>query len=117
MMFDVRAGRPQEVEAVRACVLSAFEHYVERIGTPPAPMLLNFQEEIAADHVWVVEEQGRVLGALVQFETPEGFYVDTVAVIPAKQGTGVGRSLLEFAEQEARRRGFDSVYLLSLIHI
>ncbi len=30
---------------------------------------------------------------------------------PESQGTGVGRALLEFAEQEAQRRGYTSIYL------
>ena len=107
----VRVAGSQEAEAVRTCVVCAFEHYIERIGMPPAPMLLDFQAEIASNRVWVVEDQGRILGALVQYETPLGFYVDTVAVVPERQGTGLGRALLQFAEHEASRRGYDSLYL------
>jgi ribosomal protein S18 acetylase RimI-like enzyme len=31
--------------------------------------------------------------------------------MPAYQGKGVGRALLEFAEAEARRRGFAAIHL------
>jgi GNAT superfamily N-acetyltransferase len=48
---------------------------------------------------------------LVQYETSLGFYIDTVAVLPSSQGTGVGRALLQFAEHEALRRGHESIYL------
>jgi GNAT superfamily N-acetyltransferase len=34
-----------------------------------------------------------------------------VAVIPECQGTGVGRLLLQFAESEALRLGYESIYL------
>ena len=74
-------------------------------------MLLNFPEFIAAGKVWVAEIAGRVAGVLVQYETETGFYIDTVAVLPALQGTGVGRALLLFAENEATRRGYQSIYL------
>jgi ribosomal protein S18 acetylase RimI-like enzyme len=43
--------------------------------------------------------------------TDEGFLVDNVAVEPSHQGTGLGRTLLEHAEAEARRAGFESIYL------
>lgn len=107
----VRAAIPADAAGVRSCVVAAFEHYVERIGKPPAPMLLDFEAEIDAGHVWVVVDEGLVVGALVQYETELGFYIDTVAARPASQGKGVGRALLEFAEQEAMRRGHRSVYL------
>ena len=41
----------------------------------------------------------------------EGFLLDNIAVAPAHQGMGLGRWLLEYAESEARRQGFDSIYL------
>ena len=34
-----------------------------------------------------------------------------IAIAPAHQGKGLGRCLLEYAESEARRQGFDSIYL------
>jgi len=85
--------------------------YIERMGKPPAPMLADFPAMIAARQVWIAEMDGQVVGVLVQYETERGFYIDTVAVIPALQGAGVGRALLIFAEQEAQRRGFRSIYL------
>lgn len=107
----VRLATAGDATAAHACVVAAFEPYIERIGRPPAPMLLDFPALIDEGRVWVAERGTQVEGVLVQYETPEGFYVDTVATSPSARGTGVGRALLEFAEREARRRGFASVYL------
>jgi ribosomal protein S18 acetylase RimI-like enzyme len=107
----VRPAAPADAAGVRACVVSAFEHYVERIGKPPAPMLLDFDAEIRANRVWVVSGDSGIIGALVQYETDLGFYIDTVAVSPSSQGKGVGRALLELAEREALGRGYRSIYL------
>lgn len=74
-------------------------------------MLLDFEAEIQAGHVWLLSDDGGVVGALVQYETGLGFYIDTVAVLPSSQGKGVGRALLEFAEQEALRRAYQAIYL------
>jgi GNAT superfamily N-acetyltransferase len=39
------------------------------------------------------------------------FLLDVIAVEPLYQGNGVGKLFLEFAETEARRQGFASIYL------
>ena len=107
----IREAIASDADVVKACVVAAFDIYTERIGKPPAPMLLDFPAEIEARHVWLAESGGQVVGVLVQYETTQGFYIDTVAVDPPLQGTGVGKALLQFAEQEALRRGYDSIYL------
>ena len=107
----IRPATPADAAAVAECVKAAFSLYIERIGKPPAPMLLDFPAVISAGQAWVGELDGHVVGALVQYETDEGFYIDTVAVLPASQGRGIGRALLECAESEARRRGYQSLYL------
>ena len=107
----IREASASDANAVKACVVAAFKIYTEQIGKPPGPMLLDFLAEIEARHVWLAEPNGEVVGVLVQYETQQGFYIDTVAVIPHLQGTGVGKALLQFAEQEALQRGYDSIYL------
>jgi GNAT superfamily N-acetyltransferase len=111
MALITRPAVEEDTSAVKACVVAAFEHYIERIGKPPGPMLLDFAAEIQAGHVWVAEEDTRIAGAIVQYETESGFYIDTVAALPSLQGKGVGRALLTFAKDEARRRGYNSIYL------
>ena len=73
----------------------------------------DYHEVVRAKDVFVVERDGAVAGVIVLDETDQGFEVDNVAVAPAQQGTGVGRALLEHAENEARRRGFGTVHLLT----
>jgi GNAT superfamily N-acetyltransferase len=48
---------------------------------------------------------------IVLAASDERFLIDNVAVDPSHRGKGLGRALLEFAEAEARRVGFDSIYL------
>jgi len=96
---------------VKACIVAAFEYYIERIGTPPRPMLLDYVTEIRAGHVWIAEKDTQAVGAIVQYETQRGFYIDAVATLPKMRGKGIGRALLVFAEDEAMRRGYKSIYL------
>ena len=90
---------------------AAYGHYVERLGGPPRPMTDDYEEVIRTRQVTVAERDGAVVGVIVLAVTDEGFLIDNVAVHPSHRGSGLGRALLEFAEAEARRARFDSIYL------
>jgi len=107
----IRLATEKDAKEVKDCITAAFELYVERIGRPPVPMLLDIPAAIEAKQVWVADWDGIIVGVLVQYVTEDGFYIDTVAVHPTYQRTGIGKALLQFAEREAVRRGFDSIYL------
>lgn len=109
--FHLRSACMEDAPAVTECVHNAFRHYIERIGREPGPMRMDYAYEIREHQVWVVEQNGGVIGALVMCIKEEGFLLDVIAVEPFHQGTGVGRRMLEFAEAEAQRQGFDSIYL------
>lgn len=107
----IRRAAASDAAEVAACVAAAFAPYVERIGKPPAPMLQDYAAVIAERQVWVASDGQQIIGALVLDTTGEGFLLDTVAVLPSRRGTGIGRKLLEFAQCEAQRQGHTSIYL------
>lgn len=76
------------------------------IGRRPWPMLQDYDAVIRSKQVIMVlaEAAGEIAGVLVLSESAEGFLLDNVAVAPSFQGLGVGRALLEHAEQVARER-------------
>lgn len=106
-----RSARPEDTAAVAACIDAAYRHYIERIGGPPGPMTEDYAEVIRTRRVTVSESDGIIVGVLVLAVTGEGFLLDIVAVHPSRQGTGLGKALLQLAEAEARRGGFESIYL------
>lgn len=107
----IRPARPDEADAVRDVVHEAYRHYIARIGKPPGPMLDDYAQRIADGQAWVLEDAGGIAGILVLEETADSLLLDNIAVAPGQQGKGVGRALLEFAEAEARRRGFTAIHL------
>ena len=108
---SLRPADARDAAEVAELVAAAYGHYVERIGGPPGPMTDDYAAVIRDRRVTVAESHGAIVGVIVLSVTDEGFLVDNVAVHPARRGTGLGRALLEFAEAEARRAGFDSIYL------
>jgi ribosomal protein S18 acetylase RimI-like enzyme len=111
-LVTIRPAEPTDSAAIASCVCEAYIHYIERIGRQPGPMLENYADVIRDSIVHVaMADSGRVIGVIVMRETPEGFYVDNVAVRPLVKGQGVGKALLQIAETEAVRRGYGSIYL------
>jgi GNAT superfamily N-acetyltransferase len=108
---DVRLARPSEAASVAALVGRAYQHYVARIGQPPAPMTADYRQAIADRAVWVLVLDDEVQGVLVLHSAADHLLIDNVAVDPAQQGLGLGGKLLLFAEQHARRQGLDEIRL------
>jgi GNAT superfamily N-acetyltransferase len=81
-------------------------------------MLDDYAARIAAGQVWVQEESGAIDGILVLENGPDCFLLDNIAVRPGRQGRGIGRQLLDFAEAEAARLGWAAVtlYTNALMH-
>ena len=100
-----------DASKVTALANAAYGHYVERIGMLPRPMTDDYAEVIRSSQVVVAESDGTLVGIIVLAITEEGFVIDNIAADPPHRGKGVGKALLEFAEAEARRAGFDSIYL------
>ena len=90
----------------------AYAPYVARIGRNPAPMTVDYQELVAAtDHAWVLVENSELLGVIVTVAKPDHLLIENVAITPAAQGRGYGRSLLASAENQARELGLPQTRL------
>jgi ribosomal protein S18 acetylase RimI-like enzyme len=59
----------------------------------------------------VVEREHAIQGILVLIPERDAMLLDNVAVDPRAQGSGLGRRLLQYAEEAARAAGYQSVRL------
>ena len=109
--YSFRPATGADASRVAELVNAAYGHYIERIGMLPRPMTDDYAEVIANRRVTVAESRGTIVGVIVLAIDDEGFLIDNVAVDPSHRGQGLGKALLEFAEAEARRTGFDSIHL------
>lgn len=108
----IRTAGPADQAFVEAVVRAAYAPYVDRIGRPPGPMLDDYGARIAEGIVSVLEDPDGVIAAvIVLIPKPDHLLLDNVAVRPERQGRGIGRTLIAFAEAEARRRGFSELRL------
>jgi GNAT superfamily N-acetyltransferase len=104
----IRPASPADRITVEGIVHEAYAVYVDRIGKPPGPMLDDYAALIAAGAVNVLEEPaGTIAGIIVLLPKPDHLLLDNIAVRRDRQGQGLGRTLIAFAEDEARRLGFE----------
>ena len=109
--LTMRRAVEADLAEVRAIVAESFEIYVPRMGIKPAPMTADHAAWVRAGQVWVAFLDGRIHGLAVLVPADDHLYLDTVAVRPGAQGTGVGSQLLELAEREATRLQLPAVTL------
>ncbi|MDQ2788132.1 MAG: GNAT family N-acetyltransferase [Chloroflexota bacterium] len=109
--IEIRPARSDEARAVADCVNAAYEHYVARIGKKPAPMLADYPALIVDGFVSVIPGKVGVRGVIVMMVEDDTLFIENVAVHPADQGRGLGRALMDYAEQRARDANRDAILL------
>jgi ribosomal protein S18 acetylase RimI-like enzyme len=75
-------------------------------------MRADYATRLAAGEIWVAADgDSGPVGVLVMRPLATSLLLENVAVSPAQQRQGIGRSLISFAEDHARRLGLDEVTL------
>jgi GNAT superfamily N-acetyltransferase len=107
----IRLASSADRATIEAIVRDAYSVYLDRMGKPPGPMLDDYAALIGDGAVSVDEEAGEVRAIIVLLPRADHMLLDNIAVRPDRQGTGLGRRLIAFAEAKARRHGFAEVRL------
>ncbi len=110
-MIEIRPAVGDDAATCQSLVRAAYQHYVARIGREPRPMLDDYDSLIATGEVWVAHDDDDLVAVLVLQTAADHVLIENVAVSPDRQGTGLGSTLLAFAEQHALARGLAEVRL------
>lgn len=108
-MKTPRPATAADLPRVHEVIAAAYAKYRTRMEILPAPVLRDYTGPVQQGLLWVVGDPVMGLASLIP-ET-DALLIENVAVHPDAQGTGLGRRLLEFAEQEAARHGLTRVRL------
>jgi GNAT superfamily N-acetyltransferase len=107
----IRPADAADLPEITRIVDAAYGKYIARIGKPPGPMLDDYAAHVRAHAAWVAEDAAGIAGLIVLVPEPDHLLLDNIAVDPARHGQGIGRALLDFADAEARRRGYAELRL------
>ncbi len=97
----IRQANEADLPVIEEIITAAYSRYLPRMDRPPAPMLRDYAPEVEQGVLWVAGTPVRGLISLIPED--HSLLVENLAVHPAAQGTGLGRALMDFAEQQARR--------------
>jgi len=111
MRAAIRPATADDCARIAAIAHAAYVDYIPRIGRAPAPMLADFAAEIAAGRAVVIEDAGTLAGYMIAWPEPDAYFIDSVAVEPARQGRRLGRALIAHAAATARRLGLPAIRL------
>lgn len=98
----IRGALANDAARVGAIARAGFTKYIARIGREPSPMVADFLTEIAANHVLVIEIDDMVAGYMIAWPELDAYFIDSIAIDPARQGEGLGRQLIDHAVGQAR---------------
>ena len=115
--WDFRRAVAADAAAIRALVRDVYAKYVPRMGRESKPMTADYSAAIAAHQVWVLTADDQLVATLELIAEPDAFVLENIAVTADAQGTGVGTRLLDFAEAEGLRQGYDAILLYTNEHM
>ena len=110
-VISIRPATEADAPALASIAVAAYQHYVPRIGRPPAPMTADYPAAIGRGQAWVAAVDGEVAGFIILISQPGYLLLENVAVLPAAQGRGIGARLLALAEDCARALGVPEIRL------
>lgn len=109
--LGLRRAVAEDLPAIRAVIEAAYARYLTRMDKPPAPLFRDYGPSVEAGTTWVTGSP--ITAVLTLYPRDDHLYVENIAVAPSAQGRGLGRALMEFAEQEAARRGLSRMALVT----
>lgn len=108
----IRKATACDEPEIRDCAEQAYARYVPLMGRKPAPMVADFASQIADGDVYVATDDESGFQGFIVFYPEEGHVLlENVAVLPSAAGRGVGKALIRFCEDAARRDRIDIVRL------
>ena len=114
--WTIRRAEASDTASLAACIDAAYSVYTDKGIDLPA-VSEGIAEDIRENSVWVAVLDGRIIGGLVLILRRDHAILANVAVDPSAAGSGLGRTLMDQAEQEARKLGLEKLKLSTHVDI
>jgi len=108
--LNIRRAKLDDAKDLSACIDAAYAIYAERISDLPN-VSDGIEDDIAQKIVWVAEQNQAIVGGLILSVEADSMLVMNIAVHPEASGAGIGRALMDKAEEETREHGLSEMRL------
>ncbi|MBM2713106.1 GNAT family N-acetyltransferase [Mesorhizobium caraganae] len=108
-----RPAERADAAKIRDIVRAAYAKWVPVIGREPLPMRADYDKAVAEHPFDVAVEDDHIVGMIETMLEDDHLWIENVCVAPQAQGRGIGRLLLERAEEKARAAGRRELRLLT----
>jgi len=109
----LRPALRDDAEAIRDLVRLAYAKWVPLIGREPMPMQTDYSLAVAEHDFDLLCDGVALVGVLETIHKPDHLWIENVAVHPDRQGQGLGRRLLKWAERRAEVAGTGELRLVT----
>jgi N-acetylglutamate synthase-like GNAT family acetyltransferase len=106
---QMRLATIEDLEEIEAVILAAYENHMRQMVFPPVQLLRDHSQAIEAGEVWATGDP--IVGAITLIEMDDTLLIENLVVHPTVQGSGLGRTLMAFAERTAELHGLQRVAL------
>lgn len=113
----IRRAHEADVAFIERCTTNAYSKWIPVLGREPEPMTVNYADMVQTGHVWILEDDKERVALLVLEYEASYLLIFSIAVDPKYQQRGYGRSLMQFVEQEARRKDCPRIQLYTNEHM
>jgi GNAT superfamily N-acetyltransferase len=111
--LEVRPATALDAPIIRDIVRAAYAKWVPLIGREPLPMRADYGRAVREHQIDLVCEDGAPVALIETIRSPDNLFIENVAVLPERQGRGIGRMLLAHAERKAALAGLSEIRLLT----
>ncbi|MDP2697568.1 GNAT family N-acetyltransferase [Thalassospira sp.] len=107
----LKRASTDDVDAIRALVRETYGKWVPVIGREPLPMQADYAEAVKNHQIDVLFWGDTLAGLIEMIPKDDHLLIENIAIAPACQGKGLGRKLLNHAEQVAQSLGHSEIRL------
>ena len=100
--LELRRAGPADAAAIAALTREAYAKWVPVIGRAPKPMTADYDVAVRTHLIDLLYAQGTLVALVECIRHPDHLLIENLAVSPAHQGRGYGRTMLAHAEDLAR---------------
>ena len=105
MTIGIRRADNSDASWLSDCTRAAYAVYIPVLGREPVPMTIDYKNAIDEYEVWIAESSKERAGLLMLENHTNHMVIYSVAVLPAYERHGVGRELLNQAEEVTKLHG------------